>query len=63
TMMGGIYAEVARRVHRDPLYSLVGKVGLSRAEKVLEVAKRIFDRRFVRDAALLSWVDSRKAEF
>jgi phytoene synthase len=63
TMMGGIYAEVARRVHRDPLYSLVGKVGLSRGEKVLEVAKRLFDRRFVRDAALLSWVDSRKAEF
>lgn len=61
TMMGGIYAEVARRVEKDPLFSLFGRVSLSRSEKILEVGKRLLDRRFVRDRRLLSSIDSEKA--
>ncbi len=57
TMMGGIYAEVAARVYRFPLESLLGRVSLSRGQKVLAVVKRVFDRRFIRDAGLISRID------
>jgi phytoene synthase len=48
TMMGGIYAEVARLVRRDPLATLRTRVALTRREKLFCIVSRIFDRRFVR---------------
>lgn len=47
TMMGGIYAEVAARVARRPEAPLLGRVSLSRGEKVRAVLARLPRRRFV----------------
>lgn len=48
TMMGGIYAEVAARVAREPERTLAERVSLTTAAKIQEVLVRLFDRRFVR---------------
>ncbi|MEO6323114.1 MAG: squalene/phytoene synthase family protein [Thermoanaerobaculia bacterium] len=48
TMMGGIYAEVASRVASEPGRTLHERVALSKAEKILSILVRLFDRRFVR---------------
>lgn len=51
TLMGAIYAEVARRVAERPAASLSERVALSLAEKIGVVLSRLFDRRFVRGGA------------
>lgn len=48
TMMGGVYAEVARLVGADPGRTLTARVSLSKAAKIRAVLLRLFDRRFVR---------------
>lgn len=50
TMMGGIYAEVAREVLARPLETLRRRISLSRARKVRAVLVRVFDGRFDRVA-------------
>lgn len=52
TMMGGIYAEVASRVAREPERTLTARVSLTTARKIQEVLKRVVDRRFVRHPVL-----------
>lgn len=47
TMMGGIYAEVARRVVATPAATLTSRVRLSSVEKVGAVAARLVSRRFL----------------
>lgn len=46
TMMGGIYAEVAREVLAQPLETLRRRISLSKPRKVRAVLARIFDGRF-----------------
>jgi phytoene synthase len=46
TMMGGIYAEVAREVLARPLDTLHRRIALSTPRKVLAVLARLRDRRF-----------------
>lgn len=50
TMMGGIYAEVAREVLARPLDTLHRRIVLSTPRKVRAVLVRLLDRRFDRDA-------------
>ena len=49
TMMGGIYAEVASRVAREPGRTLHERVALSKAVKIRAILVRLLDRRFVRE--------------
>jgi len=46
-LMGGIYATVLGRLRRDPLVVLRRRVSLSKREKLLVVARRIFSPHFV----------------
>lgn len=48
TMMGGIYAEVAREVLARPLVTLRRRIALSKTRKVRAVLVRLLDRRFDR---------------
>ena len=48
TMMGGIYAEVAREVLARPLDTLRRRIALSTPRKVRAVLARLLDRRFDR---------------
>ncbi len=50
TMMGGIYAEVAREVLARPLDTLHRRIALSTPRKLRAVLVRLLDRRFDRDA-------------
>lgn len=50
TMMGGIYAEVAREVLARPLDTLWRRIALSRPRKARAVLVRLLDRRFDRVA-------------
>ncbi len=48
TMMGGIYADVAREILARPLDTLRRRISLSTPRKVLSVLARLVDRRFDR---------------
>ena len=48
TMMGGIYADVARAVLANPLDTLRRRIALSTPRKVRAVLARLLDRRFDR---------------
>lgn len=46
-LMGGVYATVLKRLRRDPLVVLRRRVRLSKAEKLLVIARRLVRPRFV----------------
>lgn len=47
TMMGGIYADVAARVRREPFATLSRRISLSTVEKAVSVLRRLMRPRFV----------------
>ncbi|HXI13352.1 MAG TPA: squalene/phytoene synthase family protein [Thermoanaerobaculia bacterium] len=46
-LMGGVYAEVLRRLRRDPQSVLSGRLSLSRSAKIAVVLTRVMNQRFV----------------